>query len=229
MRKFNHVAPKGLSSEGTSFKILAAHETPELRIMDAVGADMFGEGIRATEVRDFLAEYPGNVTARINSFGGDVYEGLAILNAFLDHGNVTGVVDGIAFSAAAILAMGCQELHMNMASDFGIHRAWTITAGNRNELAAAIEWLDLVDQHQIDLFSQKTGASPEQVEQWLNGTDDGTIWSASQAFELGFCDRVLDQAAQPVAAVSRGTQIAAASRAIYQQRKKALTRNIRRK
>lgn len=169
--------------------IVAKAEGGELRIMDYVGEDESS----LANVRDYLAERKGQeVQVKINTFGGDAYTGLATYNAFLEHGNVVGTIEGIAFSAGAILAMGCKTLKMQKASDFGIHRALTLAYGNSKDMKGVIEWLENIDSHQVEIFAAKTGETPEMVEKWLDGVSDGTVWTASKAIELGFCDEIVE-------------------------------------
>lgn len=194
--KFNlSKAPKAVkeSTEGR-LKVMAGgdRDNPELFIMDYIGEDGFGGGVAAVDVSAFLRDNADReVTARWNSFGGDAYQGLVMFNAFMDHGNVTSVIEGIAFSAASIAVSGSANIKMQEQSDFGIHRSWTIALGNRNSMIAAQEWLDAVDEHQIGIFSNRTGESREQVVEWLDGTDDGTLFSAKAALEAGFIDEVI--------------------------------------
>ena len=165
---------------------------PELMIMDYIGQDSFGDGMAATTVKDFLATHRADpVTVRWNSFGGDAYEGLVMHNAFAEHGNVTSIIDGIAFSAAAIAASGSKIIKMQAQSDFGIHRAATSVYGNLNQLRGVIEWLEAVDEHQINAYIAKTGASRDTIIGWLEGTDDGTLFSADEALAAGFADEII--------------------------------------
>lgn len=143
--------------------------------MDDIGSDNYGGGVSAVDVGDFPKKDRSQpVEARFNFFGGDAYVGLVIHNAFKEHGDVTAIIDGIAFSAASIAAAGAKTLLMRKHSDFGIHRSWTIAAGNRNQLAGVMEWLDSVDLHQIDIFHERRGQDREQIVDWLDGTNEGT-------------------------------------------------------
>ncbi len=165
---------------------------PELMIMDYIGEDAYGDGMAATTVKSFLDSHRGQqVVTRWNSFGGDAYEGLVMHNAIAEHGNVTAIIDGIAFSAAAIAVSGAKTVIMQEASDFGIHRSWTGAAGNIHKMAAVIEWLTAADEHQISIYTKRTGESREQIIEWLEGTDDGTIFGSRAALEAGFADEVI--------------------------------------
>lgn len=166
-------------------------EPARLQIMDSVG-EMFG-GIGAGEVADFLHRNSGKqVNVQINSPGGLAFDGLSIYNDLHNHdADVEVTISGLAFSAASVIAMAGTRVRMHEASDFGIHRSGIIAMGNRKQLAAAIEWLDVLDQHLVDVYHGRTGADRDEIENWLDGTDDGTLWSAKQAVELGFADEVI--------------------------------------
>lgn len=181
-------------AEGFSIRCMDAGDGPaELMIMDDIGKDPWGDGIAASDVVSFLSSNKGKpVNVKINSFGGSAYEGLVMYNAFLEHdAEITATIQGIAFSAATMPAMGADKLIMSAQSDFGIHRAWTVAGGNQNQLKGVLEWLASVDNHLLDVYEDKTGASREQIENWMDGTDDGTVFNATEALENGFADEVL--------------------------------------
>lgn len=183
--------PDKIQNGNATLRIRAAEgETPELLIMDDIGESWEG-GIKAVDVRSFLGDNPGKVTARFNSYGGDAFEGIVIHNAFQEHGNVEAVVDGIAYSAASIAALGAKKLTMKEASSFGVHYAWTVVAGNRKDLKAADEWLANVDSHIVSTLQNKSGADEDQANKWLAGTSDGTIFTAAEALEAGLIDEVI--------------------------------------
>lgn len=168
----------------------------ELMIMDEIGENWWGDGIPATEVVGFMKQNSGRpVTVRINSFGGSVYDGFVMLNALLNHdAEVTTVVEGIAYSAASIIAMGGSKRIMHETSDLGIHRALVGAMGNANMMRSIVEWLDTLDAHQRTLFQSVTGKSESEIDGWLDGNDAGamgTIFPASEAYELGFVTEVI--------------------------------------
>lgn len=160
----------------------------EIIVSDFIG----GEDASTVDVQQVLMENKSRpVNVKINSMGGSAYHGMEMMNAFQEHGNVTGIITGIAFSAAAMAMMGTKRLVMYERSDFGIHRAGLITMGNIDAMRGAAEWLENVDKHQVAAYREKTGASQEKVEAWMMGTDDGTVFSASEALKAGFADEVI--------------------------------------
>lgn len=187
------------SKENPHLRIVAVDgETPELMIMDDIGQGLFTEGVRSADVAGFLSQYKDReVHARVNSYGGDAFEGLVMFNAFQEHGNVTATVEGISFSAASIATSGARVVRMQPQSEFGIHRAWTGVMGNQKALMSALDWLVKVDEHQLDIFSKRTGKSRGQIADWLDGTDDGTLWNAVEALDKGFADEIVGSSEKP--------------------------------
>lgn len=178
----------------------------ELLIFEEIGDDMMGGGITAKQVSGFLRDNAGvPVNVRLNSPGGLVYDGMSIYNALKEHSaQVTATIEGLAFSAASIVAMGADRVVMHEASQLGIHRAWGMAIGNQKEMLATAEFLNAIDQDLTGIYAAKTGASEAQVTQWLDGTSDGTLFRSAEALEAGFADEVLpNQGRQAAARVRR--------------------------
>ncbi|WP_182865030.1 head maturation protease, ClpP-related [Stieleria mannarensis] len=166
----------------------------EIHLYETIGEDFYGDGVSAMTVKEFLRDNQGRpVSVRINSFGGDVYDGVTIYNSLLSHtGRVTVTIDGIAFSAASFIAMAGDHVRMYPTSDIGIHRASVITWGNQREHQSAIDWLNTIDEHLIDIYQDRTGRKRNEIEKWLDGVSDGTVFPATEAKRLGFVDEVID-------------------------------------
>lgn len=211
-------------AEGFSIRCMETSESVELMIMDEIGKNPWGEGIGASDVVSFLGSNRGKpVNVRINSFGGSFYEGLVMHNAFLEHdAEITATIQGIAFSAATLPAMGASKLVMSAQADFGIHRAWTVAGGNQRQMMAVVEWLEKVDNHLAEIYQAKTGATSDQMNQWLDGTDDGTIFSSSEALAVGFADEVIE-AKKPTNDKSKAAQALAA---MHRQKIKSRIRSL---
>lgn len=167
---------------------------PTIFIYETIGEDALGEGLHERDVVNFLNQNQGlPITVRINSPGGSVYSGLTIFNSLLSHPQpVTAMVEGLAYSAASFIAMAADTVKMFPQSNLGIHRAGVMTIGNQKDHQAAIEWLQQVDSHLIDIYADRTKRSKKQIEQWLDGVSDGTIFSAREAVRYGFADEVVD-------------------------------------
>lgn len=184
-----------------SIQCRESEQGAELIIMDHIGEDGWGDGLAARDVVSFLKNNTGPISVLIDSTGGSFYDGLVMYNAFLDHdGEITAKIQGLAFSAATLPAMGASKLVMASQSDFGIHRAWTVAAGNQNQLSGVIEWLAKVDDHLANIYQEKSGSDIEQINDWLDGTDDGTLFNAEEALAAGFADSIEGQRKQPQSA-----------------------------
>lgn len=170
-------------------KLQTDGDVPELFIYDDIGPEWLGM-ISATMVTRVLKEVAGakRLNVRINSLGGDVFEGLAIFNA-LDRFEAETIVDvdGIAASAASVIAMSGDRIRMADNSMMMIHRAWTIALGNALEMAKVVGLLHKIDDSLIDTYHQRTKTGKRKIREML----DAETWlTAKEAKSLGFADEV---------------------------------------
>jgi len=164
----------------------------EIAIRGVVG-DLSEECDHSSVVEALKDDPKANVTLYVNSMGGSVFDGFGIMNALLAHeGEVTAVIEGVAYSAASFLVLAADRVCAYKASTFGVHRSLTFTYGNQKAHAATIERLNAIDEILIELYVEKTGLSTEEIENLLDGTSDGTMLKASEAKEKGFIDEVLE-------------------------------------
>lgn len=161
-----------------------------IRIDGPIGEGLFSEGVTVQTVRGLLAGRESeDVTVWINSPGGDVIEGSAIYTALKEHkGKVTVKIDGIAASAASVIAMGGDEVLMSPSSYLMIHRASTIAWGNVDEMDEASRQLQAVDEGLIDVYQARTHLSRNKIREML---EQETFLNSSAAVKLGFADGVL--------------------------------------
>lgn len=146
-------------------------------------------GISARDVGEVLDHLPDSVTQiilRINSPGGEVFEGVSILNMLRAHkAKVTAVVDGLAASAASVIAAGCDETVMSPGTQMMIHSPWVITWGNADDLRKSAAVLDGVEASIIEIYQAKAGDKD-----WPTLLADDTWLTASATVEMGLADRV---------------------------------------
>jgi len=168
----------------------------EILIFDVIGDDFFGEGISGLSVREALDELEGaDVRVRINSPGGDVFEGIAIHNALREYpGNVIVVVDALAASAAAIIAMAGDEIIMAENATFMIHEPWTFAIGDAKELRAQAGILETINMGLIKTFARRSGLPEAEIEALLKAE---TWLSADETVDMGFADEVREAGASP--------------------------------
>ena len=162
-----------------------------MRLYDPI--DSWGEywGVSAKEFAQVLDQLPVDTTEirlHINSPGGEVFEGIAILNALRSHkAKVVVVVDGIAASAASAIAAGADELVMAPNSELMIHDAWGLVVGNAADMHQMAELLDHLSNNIAGIYATKAGGS---VDEWRAAMQRETWFSAQEAVDAGLADRV---------------------------------------
>ena len=118
----------------------------------------FGDEVTPAIFRDELTKGEGDITVWINSCGGDVYAAAQIYNMLMDYkGKVTVRIDGIAASAASMVAMAGEPVEMSPVGMFMIHNPATVAIGDKKEMQAAIEMLGEVKEGIINAYELKTG------------------------------------------------------------------------
>lgn len=177
-----------------------ADNSLDIYIYDDVKADSFSwwsdEKIKsdtsAKTIADTLAE---NATAEkinlyINSYGGDVKEGLAIYNQLKRHpAKVTAYIDGFACSIASVIAMSADEVIMGNNALMMIHHAWMYAVGNAAELRKAADDLDIIDAASNSSYLAKAG--DKLTEEKLNELLDAETWlNADDCIKYGLADRI---------------------------------------
>ena len=140
----------------------------------------------------------GDITVWINSPGGDCVAAAQIYNMLMDYkGNVTVKIDGIAASAASVIAMAGTKVMVSPVSMLMIHNPMTVAMGDSAEMEKAIEMLASVKDSIINAYEIKTGLSRAKLSHLM---DAETWMDANKAMELGFADEIMQRptAAAPV-------------------------------
>ena len=133
----------------------------------------------------------GDITVWINSPGGDCVAAAQIYNMLIDYkGDVTVKIDGIAASAASVIAMAGTKVLMSPVSMMMIHNPMTIAMGDKAEMEKAIEMLSEVKESIMNAYEIKTGLSRAKISHLM---DAETWMNANKAMELGFIDDVLSR------------------------------------
>ena len=152
--------------------------------------------INAKDVRETLDAVSEDIVIKLNSPGGDVFEGIEIYNYLKDHpSNITVEVTGIAASAATFITAGANEVIMNVGTSIMIHEASTFTWGNKSDIQKTLNALETIDESILSIYSEKTGQSNEQLEEWMN---EEKWFTADEAVEFGFADSVKRDNAESV-------------------------------
>ena len=141
--------------------------------------------------KDELNAGEGDITVWINSPGGDCVAAAQIYNMLIDYkGNVTVKIDGIAASAASVIAMAGTRVMMSPVSMLMIHNPMTMAFGNTAEMQKAIDMLGEVKESIINAYEIKTGMSRGKISRLM---DAETWMNANMAVELGFADGILQR------------------------------------
>lgn len=129
-----------------------------------------------------------SINVHINSYGGDVSEGLAIYNTLKNSkSKVTTICDGFACSAASVIFMAGDERVVNEASLLMIHNPWTYACGNAEEFRKQAEDLDKIAQASINAYMSKVSITESEVKQLLNNE---TWLTAQECLEMGFATAI---------------------------------------
>ena len=140
------------------------------------------------------------ITVIVNSYGGDVTEGIALYN-LLQATGVDVVISGMAASIASVIAMAGKKVSMYDNSTLFVHHAWTWGEGNASDFEQRTEELKAADKVLIDAYVRKSGQTEDAIRALLDGPNgDGSSIDAARALELGLIDEVLDPT-QAVAAM----------------------------
>jgi len=149
----------------------------------------WGDEVTPAAFKEELLAGSGPITVWINSPGGDVFAAAQIYNMLMDYtGAVTVKIDGIAASAASVIAMAGGEVLVSPVSMLMIHNPATIAIGDSEEMLKAKALLDEVKESIINAYELKTGLSRAKLSHFM---DAETWMNANKAVELGFADKIM--------------------------------------
>ena len=154
----------------------------------------FDDDVTPQLFKDELMSGSGNITVWINSPGGDCVAAAQIYNMLMDYkGDVTVKIDGIAASAASVIAMAGTKVLVSPVSMLMIHNPMTAAFGNSDEMQKAIEMLGSVKDSIINAYEIKTGLSRAKLSRLM---DAETWMDANKAVELGFADEIMQRSTE---------------------------------
>lgn|SRR5574343_124107 len=161
----------------------------ELMLYGAIGS--YFDEIDGKRTVEQINAMTGDITVRVNSPGGDVFDGIAIMNALKAHGEkkgkVTVIVEALAASIASVIAIGAaDELIMSEGSYLMIHNPWTIAIGDAEEFEKAAGVLRQLAGTLAEIYARKSGKTKEEM---LALMDAETWIDSAKALELGFADK----------------------------------------
>ena len=148
----------------------------------------FDDEVTPQLFKEELMSGTGDITLWINSPGGDCIAAAQIYNMLMDYkGNVTVKIDGIAASAASVIAMAGTKVIMSPVSMLMIHNPMTMAMGDTKEMEKAISMLSEIKESIINAYELKTGMSRAKIARLM---DAETWMDANKAMELGFADEM---------------------------------------
>ena len=133
------------------------------------------------------------LTVRINSYGGEVAEGLAIYNLLKSYeGEVTTICDGFACSAASVVFMAGAKRIMPRSSLLMIHNAWTRAIGDADDLRKAADDIEKITQPSIEIYTSVSNLDADEIKVMM---DAETWFDADEALGYGFATEISEEAA----------------------------------
>lgn len=181
-----------LRNAATQFRAAIAQDELTIEMYGDIGESFWGDGITAAQVSAALNAAPNAraITVRLNSPGGDAFEGVAIYNILKNHpAPVTVVIDGLAASAASIIAMAGDKVVMGTGTMLMIHPAMMLCFGTSVDMRTGADTLEKVTGQMADIYHAKTGLDKPVLldmmyaETWMTPVD---------AMSNGFADGMTD-------------------------------------
>jgi ATP-dependent Clp protease, protease subunit len=193
----------GRNADGTrKGEFRAEAETNTIYLYDMIVGDEweaeFMGGIAPKPFIDALKGMTGTVHLRINSPGGDVFAATAMAQAMREHkGEIVAHVDGVAASAASVLAVSADKTIMAPGALLMIHNSWTMLGGDRNDLIEMAALLKKVDGMLAQTYAKKSGATPETFAAMM---DAETWFTPEEAVTAKLADSVAEEKTKAKAA-----------------------------
>ena len=151
----------------------------------------WGDEYTPAMFRKELNASSGPIIVWINSYGGDVYAAAQIYNMIRDYpGKVTVKIDGIAASAASVIAMAGDEVLMSPVSTMMIHNPWTIAMGDENDFKKVQEELKVCKKTIVNAYVLKTGKTEDEISRLM---DKETFFEVYWAIENHFADGIIER------------------------------------
>jgi ATP-dependent Clp protease protease subunit len=197
---------------------------PEFHVDDIISSnDWYGEGgVSSRAMRDFLAANAKapEVVVRINSVGGDAFEGVAMASALKRHGaRVIVEVDGIAASAASVVAMAGDEIRVHQGAMLMIHEAHALVVGTASDFGKRANLLLKINGEIADLYAARTGQTRAKCLELMAAE---TWMGADEAKRLGFATSVIPAKSKPAEPTAKSHSQASALLASYRNAPPAL-------
>lgn len=184
-----------MSKKHTFLNIIPSGDTATILLYGDVGDGEKVESSRVVSELLAVSTTYQHIAVRINSRGGDVFEGMAIYNALKQtEGDVTIYVDGLAASIAAVIALCGKPLYMSPYAKLMLHNVSGGTYGNAEELRQVASQMEALQGNLAEMIAQRCGMTADEVKaRYMDGSDH---WiDAEDAVEMGLADGLFDMEA----------------------------------
>jgi len=188
---------------GAGYSMKARADEAEVYIYEDIGSGWFG-GVSAKQFADDLRALGSvqTINLHINSYGGEVFDGVAIYRTLVDHpARVVTHIDGVAASSAATVAMAGDEIRITEAGFLMIHNASGGVWGEARDMRQMADLLDTISSTIADVYAARSGQSHQQVTTWMAAE---TWMTAAETVERGFAHMVVENLRLAASADPRG-------------------------
>lgn len=172
---------------------MAGSKAAEILIYDVIGRDFFGEGISAKRFAEDLKALGkvDTLNIRVNSPGGDVFDGLAIYNTLKRHpANKIIDIDGMALSIASVIVMAGDTVNMAGNAMMMIHDPWTCTCGSADDFRAHADLMDQVKGNLVSTYAGRVSIEDDEIAALMAAE---TWMTAEDAKRHGFVDAITEE------------------------------------
>lgn len=179
------------NKKNNGFTLKAEGDDVTLDIFESIGEDFFGGGVSSKSVSKALEPHKNakSITVNINSPGGHAFDGITIYNLLAKHkAPVTVNIDGLAASAASIIAMAGDEINMAENAMMMIHNASAIVWGGADDMRAKADMMDKLDGQLAKTYAARTGGDLDTITEQM---DEETWFTADEAVADGFATSVV--------------------------------------
>lgn len=185
-------APRG-DQAPSGYKVLAkGSDKAEIYLYGSIGASFWGDGITAKKFADDLKALGkrAQIDLRINSEGGDVFDGKAMYALLVANpAKIVVHIDGLAASAASFIAMAGAEIKISEGAFVMIHNAWTMAMGGAEDMRQMADLLESVSGTIRDVYVARTQQSAKKIQDMM----DAETWlTGPEALKLGFADSMVE-------------------------------------
>lgn len=169
-------------------------DSGKLHLYGTVGSDWDGVLLKDVKSQVDAIKDKSHIEIHINSYGGDATEGVAIRNYLMDEfDSIDVVIDGIAASAASVIALCGDTLTMSTGATLMIHQPWTIAIGNKSDLTKEINALDSLERAYRDIYMERFNGTEDELITLM----DGETWlTAEDAERYGFATAAVEEEEQ---------------------------------